>query len=305
MKKVVTLVFAVLLIAGPPSPSAEVIVADHTVVSQFEQIPLTYINLAKAKKVLFMHQSTGDYIWNLGLGCLAGVNSDPNYGAPPECVQYAPSSPYDRSNWTWPLWYSQYGGPMADAIAKMDQFVDTVNALVTPPTSPYNVVGMKFCYVDGWNEAWYYDPQWYPTPPTHGYRYHYRQHMEDLERANPGKQFIWATSVLWIANHPNCGDISNFNEGLRAYAKANGKLLYDLADIESHDPNGNVCLQNGCESMCPEYTFSPGSPDPHPGYTASIRMAKAFWWLMARASGWSGVSGQAPSAPRNLRITSP
>jgi hypothetical protein len=304
MKKLLLVVLAAAWMAGGPSRSAEVIVADHTVVDQFEQIPLTYINLAKAKRVLFMHQSTGEFIWDLGLGCLAGLHGDPNY-YPQECVQYAQSSPYDRSNWNWPIWYSQFGGPQADAIAKMDQFVDTVNALVTPPGSAYNVVGMKFCYVDGWNQAWYYDPQWWPTPPTHGYRYHYRQHMEDLERANPGKQFIWATSALWIENHPNCGDISNFNEVLRAYARANGKLLFDIADIESHDPNGNACKQNGCESMCPEYSFYPPNNDSHPNVVASIRLAKAFWWLMARASGWSGPTGGSPAPPQNLRIKNP
>jgi hypothetical protein len=288
---------------GAPAPSSgEAIVADHTVISQFEQIPLVYINAAKAKKVLFMHQSTGQFIFDLGLGCLAGLHGDPAE-FPQECVNYAQSTPYTIANWTWPIWYTQYGGPQADAIAKMDQFVDTVSALVTGSNN-YNVVGMKFCYVDGWNQAWYYDPQNWPDTPSHGYRYHYRDHMLALEAANSGKQFIWATSALWIENHVNLPDINNFNEGLRTYAKANSKLLFDIADIESHDVNGNACRQSGVESMCSSYSFYLPNLDSHPNMTASIRLAKAFWWLMARASGWSGVSGQGPtipSAPRNFR----
>jgi len=304
MRQIAILAVVTFLVVPQPARS-QAIVADHTVVSQFEQIPLAYIDLAKAKKVLFMHQSTGDNIWFLGFGCLAGLRGDPsNY--PQECVNYAQSTPYNPSNWTWHMWYNEYGGPQADAIAKMDQFTETVNALVNPPTSTYNVVGMKFCYVDGWNQAWYYDPKWWPSPPSHDYRYHYRQHMEDLERANPGKKFIWATSALWVENNPNCANIKDFNDGLRAYARANGKLLYDIADIESHAPNGSPCQIDGCESACLEYSIDPGSKNSHPNLAASLRLAKAFWWLMARTSGWSGVpAASSPAPPQNLRIAAP
>jgi hypothetical protein len=300
MKRIALFVVAACLTAAGSIANAQGIVANHTVISQFEQIPLTYINAAKAKKVLFMHQSTGEYIWDLGLGCLAGAHTDPNY-YPAECVKYA-GSPYDRSNWTWPMWYTQYGGPQSDAIAKMDQFVATVNALVTP-SSTYNVVGMKFCYVDGWNNAWYYDPQWWPNDPPDGLRYHYRQHMLNMEQANPAKQFIWATSALWIENHPSLPNIKDFNSGVRTYAVANGKALFDIADILSHDSNGNACTQNGIESMCPEYSMWLPNLDSHPNVTACIKLAKAFWWLMARSSGWGGVTTL--TAPKNLRVVTP
>ena len=34
-------------------------------------------------------------------------------------------------------------------------------------------------------------------------------------------------------------NINSFNDWLRAYCRTNHKLLYDLADMESHDPAGN------------------------------------------------------------------
>jgi hypothetical protein len=226
---------------------------------------------AAAIKTLYMHQSTGNNIKALGLDCLAGVNWDSNY-YPQECTSFAqiPNNPYDYSNWNWPEW-SQ---PTADAIAKTDQWVSVANA----QQQNYQVLGMKFCYVDGWNQDFDY----------------YRQKMEALERTYPHKKFIWATSALWeeSAVGQNLGSAENiqlFNQQLRAYAIANNKLLYDLADIESHDPNGNPCQSHGYEALCTEYTDGQGGGGGgHPDVDGSIRLAKGFWWLMARFSGWNG-----------------
>jgi hypothetical protein len=221
-----------------------------------------------------MHQSTGNNIRSLGLDCLSGKNWDPNY-YPQECTTYAQISnnPYDNSSWDWPEWAENW----SDAIIKTDQWVSVVNA----QQSNYQVLGMKFCYVDAWNLDFDY----------------YRQKMEALERAYPHKKFIWTTSALWSNSamdaDPNlvvsAENIQLFNQQLRAYAIANNKLLYDLADIESHDPNGNLCQSNGIEVLCNAYYNGyGGGGGGHPDVDGSIRLAKGFWWLMARISGWNG-----------------
>jgi len=162
---------------------------------------------------------------------------------------------------------------MADAIAKTDEWVSVANA----QQQNYQILGMKFCYVDGWNQDFAY----------------YRDHMLELESRYPNKIFIWSTSALW--NDPgtacqdngfnSCQNIAEFNQQVRAYAIANHKLLYDLADIESHDPDGNLCLTSGYEGLCDAYYSNGGG---HPNAVGSIRLAKGFWWLMARISGWNG-----------------
>jgi hypothetical protein len=247
------------------------IVADHQAINTFDTIPPSALSAAAATKTLFMHQSTGANIRSIGLDCLAGLN-DPNY-VPPECTLYnrnPPYIPYDNRNWTWSIWST----PMADAIAKMDMWVSVVNA----QQSNYQVLGMKLCYVDGWNVN--FD--------------NYRQKMELLERTYPQKKFIWTTSALWevsavSSNLSNARNIQIFNQQLRAYAIANNKILYDLADIESHDPNGNLCQSNGYEALCDEYSDGMGGGGGgHPDVDGSIRLAKGFWWLMARISGWDG-----------------
>jgi hypothetical protein len=252
------------------------------VIGQFAQIPKSALDPAAAKTTLFMHQSTGGYIDDSGLGCLAGLHGDPNYGAPPECVTYANNRTnsiwpwYDKSHWAWDFWAT----PQADALAKTDQFVSVVNARA----GNYQVIGMKFCYTDGWNQS---DNVTYNN--NHGY---YITKMEALEKQYPGKVFIYTTSALWAdpgsacgASFNSCEGIAEFNQQVRAYAQAHNKPLYDIADIESHDPNGNSCTVGGYEGMCADWYDSGGG---HPNIAGSIQLAKGFWWLMARISGWNG-----------------
>jgi hypothetical protein len=259
-----------------PAPSQNII-ADHTSVSAFSRIPQSAVTSAAAKKVLFMHQSTGGLIDDSGLGCLAGLHGDINYGYPQECVTYAQNLAnnswpwYDKSNWNWDMFV-----PEANAISKTDQFVNIVHSVA----GNYDFIGMKYCYVDGWNQSDNVDQQYYINA------------MLSLESQYPGKTFIWATSALW--NEPgsacgslfnSCAGISAFNEQVRAYAKAHNKPLFDIADIESHDQNGTPCTVQGYEGMCSVWYDSGGG---HPNIAGSIRLAKGFWWLMARLNGWNG-----------------
>jgi hypothetical protein len=261
-----------LLTETPPPNLNGANIVDHTTLPKFGSIPLSNLQAAAAIKTLFMHQSTGDNIDYLGLKCLAGLHPD-DKDFPQECLDYAlhPYSPFDDRNWKWQMWNE----PMADAIAKTDQWISIVKA----QQQNYQVLGMKFCYVDGWNQDFNY----------------YKSKMEALEKAYPQKTFIWATEVLWAksdldsssTNLASATNIQNFNQQLRSYAITNKKVLYDLADIESHDSDGNFCQSNGVEAMCEEnYAGIGGGGGGHPGMTGSIRLAKGFWLLMARLGGW-------------------
>ena len=259
-------------VVSPTPPPSGSIIADHTALSTFANIPGLYLNEASVIDTLFMHQSTGNNIKTMGLGCLAGL-LDPNYGYPEECHLDIPYVPYDHRNWDWPEWPT----PMSDAIAKTDQWVSIANA----QQQNYQLLGMKFCYVDGYNQNFDY----------------YKQAMEQLEQSYPTKAFVWATSALWDEdsaggiNYPSCLAIQDFNQQLRTYAQANNIILYDIADIESHDPDGNYCQLDGCEAMCLTYSDGiGGGGGGHPDIDGSIRLAQGFWWMMARVAGWDGTT---------------
>lgn len=264
---------------GQPT-SSQAIIADHSIISRFGQIPQTASSAASNKTTLFMHQSTGGYIDDGGLNCLAGLRGWD--GWPAECLLYANNRTnniwpwYDRAKWAWDMWPE----PQADAMAKTDQFVSIVHSRA----ANYQIIGMKYCYVDGWNQS---DNVSYNN--NHGY---YITQMEALESQFPGKTFIYATSALWAEPGTACGglfdsceQIAEFNQQVRAYAQSHNKVLFDIADIESHDSNGNSCTVSGYEGLCAQWYDSGGG---HPNTHGAIRLAKGFWWLMARISGWNG-----------------
>jgi hypothetical protein len=241
--------------------SGNLIIADSASVSQFDNIPESAVKNAASIKNLFMHQSTGGLIEYSGLNCLQGTLDLP------ECHGYTPYY-YDYRGWDWKDW-SVWGSDLADGPAKTDQWVSIVNA----HGQNYDVLGMKFCYTDGWNIDFAY----------------YRDHMLQLEQAYPGKISIWATSALWADPGSACNDIFNscqniaeFNNQLRDFARANHKPLYDIADIES---DGGTCQVHGYEGMCATNYDSGGG---HPNVSGSIKLAKGYWYLMARIAGWNG-----------------
>jgi hypothetical protein len=72
---------------------------------------------------------------------------------------------------------------------------------------------------------------------------------------------------------------------LRDYAEQNHKILVDLADLESYDPNGTQCLDEfQSPVICAEYTDEEVSG--HLNELGRERAAMMFWGLMAQLTGW-------------------
>ena len=98
------------------------------------------------------------------------------------------------------------------------------------------------------------------------------------------------------------------NYVVREYCKANNKVLYDFADIESYDPDGT--FYPFADENCDYYASRTGSllgnwakewqdshtinvdwydcPSPHSEPLNANQKAYAAWWLFARLGGWPG-----------------
>ncbi len=68
----------------------------------------------------------------------------------------------------------------------------------------------------------------------------YLSSMSTLEAAYPNTRFVYMTMPLTTGEDSNNVLRNTFNTTVRAYCVANGKLLFDLADIEAYDPSGNA-----------------------------------------------------------------
>ena len=241
----------VLSIAASVSGSGTgAIIIDHHCVD-VSAVPDSYVSLASSLRILVRHASVGQgIIW--GLDCLAGDH--PTNSA---CSCF-PAGKYDRGNWVFE--------------ARMGNWRDKVDDLVTQTASrldDFGVFMMKFCYIDALGDS---HPDWE----------YFRSRMEKLEADYPGKTFVWWTIPL-TRDGQSGTDV--FNAQIRSYVAVNGKVLFDIADIECHEADGTKLVNaSGNEIISANYT-----KEIHAGHlnpTGRVRVASAFWHLMARVAGW-------------------
>jgi hypothetical protein len=260
------------------SPPAGGLVVDHHAVAEFDRLTEAELRSAARLHLLLRSASIG---WNIdrGLNCLMngfGERSRPNScdrGIPPGEVIYG--ARFDRRNWSIELrgnpgWYG-----------KVRDFVERVDGLSAPET--VDVAAFKFNYSDGLQESAIVE-QFFASDPNA--KLGNVATLEVLEKRHPGIVFVW-----WSMSLPRRSSITmeRFNQRIRAYARERNKVLFDIADIESHAPDGSPCTDNGgegIEAICPQYTDERQAG--HLNARGSQRAAKALWVLMARLAAGRG-----------------
>jgi hypothetical protein len=117
----------------------------------------------------------------------------------------------------------------------------------------------------------------------------YLNKMEELEADYPGVIFIYMTGHL-DGTGPS-GNLYARNNQIRDYCTLHDKILFDFADIESYDPDGvyypdesDYC--NWCYDWC-AIEPCPSCGCAHSHCFNCYRKGKAWWWMMARVSGWT------------------
>jgi len=224
----------------------QAIIIDHNCVD-LAAIPQQYVQPAASLRMLLRHASVGQgIIW--GLDCLAG--SKPTQSS---CSGYLPGK-YNRANWV-------FEARTGDGKSKID---DLVTQAATR-TNEFDVFMMNYCYIDALGDA---HPDWE----------YFRSKMEYLETTYPDKIFVWWTIPLTRLGQPSS---DWFNAKVRSYCAANKKILFDIADIECYDLAGaRLTNAQGDEIISAEYTNETAAG--HLNTTGRIRVASAFWRLMAR-----------------------
>ncbi len=132
----------------------------------------------------------------------------------------------------------------------------------------------------------------------------YLDKMNELEQVYPNVKFVYMTGHTEIS-----ADLVTkaSNNQIRAYCKANKKILYDFADIESYNPDGTYFefVDDDCDYFNSDmqhqgnwavewqeshtegvdwYNCSAAHSQPLNGN----RKAYAAWWLWCSLAGWSG-----------------
>ncbi|MCX6835520.1 MAG: hypothetical protein NTW07_10375, partial [candidate division Zixibacteria bacterium] len=115
--------------------------------------------------------------------------------------------------------------------------------------------------------------------------------MTDLEQDYSNITFVYMTGHL--DGTGDAGNLNARNNQIRSYCIAHEKTLFDFADIETYDPDGTryPSASDACE-WCYDWCASHACPAcadcAHSHCFNCYQKGKAFWWMMARVSGWTG-----------------
>ncbi|MBU0982265.1 MAG: thrombospondin type 3 repeat-containing protein [candidate division Zixibacteria bacterium] len=114
----------------------------------------------------------------------------------------------------------------------------------------------------------------------------YLNKMVELEGDFPTVTFIYMTGHLDGSGVD--GVLYRNNNQIRSFCQANGKILFDFADIESWDPDGNYYPDESdacawCENWC-DIHACPGCPAScaHSHCFNCLQKGKAWWVMMSR-----------------------
>ena len=126
--------------------------------------------------------------------------------------------------------------------------------------------------------------------------------MNGLEVNYPGVTFVYMTGHLNGTGED--GNVNIRNNQIRQYCRDNNKILFDFADIESYDPDGNHFLDRGATDGC-NYNGGNWADEwcaanqdecescscAHSRCLNCQLKGRAFWWMMARLAGWETCRG--------------
>lgn len=270
------------------------VVVDKTSIELFEQIPDEYLTAARNLRVMFSDRSVGQNI-NESLGCLtaASYGQSPAFcrrgwvddtftstrlytatdfanGNVPALLHFLPdTAKYNRSN----IIFEARMGTWSELTD------DFIHSLAPSYIDRTDVLSYQFSYLNV--TAGSDIMQWFEDGP--------RSDVYDLQRylyRYPNKHvFFWTSSLArTIGTH----EATQFNQAMREYTAANNLPLLDMADIISHRPDGSPCYDPSGRYpvICKDYTTE--SVGGHLGSVSGgrIRMAKAFWVMLAQLAGW-------------------
>jgi len=296
-----------LLLAFSFCVASAQIVVDHTSVNEFDQIPDEYIESARNLAIHYGHTSHGSQI-------IAGLywiedNIDPiKYKVDLSArnstrTPVLPNVANSLLMWEEGLWPATTDSKLG--YWEGDAAFDQTQVIIS--SGMFDVSGWSWC-----GEVSNNGPDYIQS---------YLDAMSSFQMG--GVALFYMTGHHVAPGPPNHQQIAwqrlhDNNQMIKDHVIATRGILFDFADIEDHDPEGNYYpLEDGTGLWCQDYV------DAHPGEypnlpprsesgcgvvcTTSahahglftVMKAKAFWVMLAKIAGWKPAI---ISSPKNLRI---
>ncbi len=271
---------ALILIAAA-SGSGEVI--NHDSLGVLDSVPQGVMDFVGEQKWYFSHASVGS---NIIAGMNALHSSTPAFY---ELVTAGASGTPPATTVAGTVYEDARGNPGWEA--KIDYFEAAVHAGWRSTKVQFAMD--KFCYIDQDADA-----------------ADYLAAMAGLEAAYPTTKIVYATMPLMTSADTANVLRNNFNNAVRTYCINNNKFLFDIADIEAHDPAGNEWTFVSGGQTCQRLYDSYSSDGGHLNSAGERQVAKG--WYAACVYGtryvsfnenWTGSSSSLWSATGNWTTT--
>jgi hypothetical protein len=329
-----------LVLATSSSLLGQTIIADHTIIDQFDKIPDAWIDSVKKMLLLLPGESHGRG-YHYGLAMLE--QKDSKYAVhtvwgddriPPETyveTHLRASRVYRTDRW-------EYWGCGEEEFWTSRSAIDEMKEGLQYTRTNYTgkiVFGFGWCWDFTWHNPpggqadsvlgcrWagstvgspYGDERWgidYEDSLQTGNPLCLQNYLEAVEEYNeavPGITTIFTTGP--VDGYAGESGYQRYlkHEAMREYVRRNGGVLLDYADILCWDGGtvnttewGGHTYQIGHPDLASgERGYDGGDGGSHITAAGCEKLAKGLWWLLARVAGWEGTPVKQKKAPSTLR----
>lgn len=270
----------------PVIPSDNQIIADHTVVDRWDDIPAEYITEVKKMYFMVAGESHATAI-RVGLELVEALDNDYDVTyqltAPPETF----TTEHLRTNRI--MWGSyDYDNRWVYTYGEEDWFTTPLALSRTKASIAYFVKNNYPIDVLGYGHCW--DPA--VTDAT-DYLNATQEYIDYCAANNYQTRIYFSTGPVDFGYTLSQGYTAHLMwEAIRNYAASDEDyLLFDYADILCYDDGSdtpNTRTYNGRTYPCITTTNYTPELAGHISEAGALRLGKAVWWFLARIAGWDG-----------------
>lgn len=302
MKKIIlSSLFIIYCLSGctGSGSSGQSIIADHTAVDRFDDIPQEYIDEVKKMWVSYAGESHSSGIRN---GAIILEWQDSRFAV--SVAETGNPETYTDANLrlsratrgdvgTTGGWVYSYGEE--DWFTSSTAIANTRAGLAYCSTTgpALSAIGFGWC----WDHTVYIN-----SSDISAYLSATQEYIDYCSANNYPTVVFFTTGPVDSYSGVDAYNRYLSEQQIRAYVSGDSsRILFDYADILSWNNSGveNQQIYNGntYHLIHPDNMSNiTGAPadanDDHIGQVGALRLAKAMWWMLARMAGWDGVSGK-------------